>query len=508
MNFFRKKAVYITAAVMSILCIVAIYISVRVTLVMLEKGNHIIKGHGVLENTTIPGTAAGIADNGTINGKFTEQELFFNGRKVEGFYSYISGKEELAVPLDSVLGQASVGFDYYHPDDIIQADINGQKLLMKLWSCDYSVDGKRITLGMAPMPYNGHILVPLELFSYIRGFSTDLDLAGKTAFINYTQGYTPEKDKTVCIIKLDGKVFALNGREDKNVHLPDVISDAELTVDDSIKFSPDKMKIIFHKEGKGTYAANADRTRQLFLGRSTEADWIGNNKIFASMKEGRFIIDKNSRSKLKVENDFYIAGLTATGDIFYTDGYSLYSESNAKDDKILDLPWKCDYVYAAGLKGPYIIVSLTEDSVFYMYANVTVKIGESGRLAAKPGQAASGGGKYNFYNSSITASPDKKNMAVLLRANKFMEVNIMSPGKTEPDRLVLDYYEDDTAESAELYVKWISNDRIIICSKHKGWIITLNDTDNKDYKAAGEKCFPSVYEWVEKEGSEICGILP
>lgn len=185
-NFLRKKVVTITIIIMSILCIAALYIAFKVSLVMFQKSNQIIRGYIRQENLKdmfheSKETTGRLFDPA----RFSRGEIYFNGRKIEKLNCYLADNKEFFIPLDLILNETSTKFVYYHPDDILETNINGQKLVLKLWDNTYSIDNRKIRLAMPPVTYDNHIIVPSGLFKYLKSYSIDIVVDTETIFLDY-----------------------------------------------------------------------------------------------------------------------------------------------------------------------------------------------------------------------------------------------------------------------------------------------------------------------------------
>jgi len=205
MNFLRSRILLISTIVLSVFALIAVIISVRVSIAMVEKKNHRVtdKNDDIYRPARTDMKPAYINKMIEIssNLKFT---FFFNGQESDNVYAYLTGGKEVLLPLDFILQKAGIKFYLYNPDDMLQADINGKKLLIKFEDGSIYLDGIRMTFGALPVVAKNGILVPAKLFTLLDGFEVDEYPHRNTVFINYHRDYkTIEKDKYKIITQME-----------------------------------------------------------------------------------------------------------------------------------------------------------------------------------------------------------------------------------------------------------------------------------------------------------------
>lgn len=206
----RKHAAVLLIAVFVVLCGVSAGVAVRVTITMIEKRNQMI------DETAKSGEAPKTKPAGNIvkPAKLKSQAFYFNGRTVEGMTSYVTDKMQFLVPFDLLLSQLRIPFRYYGTDDLLETELDGKKLLVKLGKSNFRMGKEVVLLPEAPMAAREHILVPLELLRAVGGFTADTCPERETVFVNYHPDEAVETDlklKTFRLVEGRLEVTDLSG---------------------------------------------------------------------------------------------------------------------------------------------------------------------------------------------------------------------------------------------------------------------------------------------------------
>ena len=166
MRILRHRAAYVAAAFMILVSIIAILISVRVTITAVDRQDQEVRKPEPAATDTVSASAKVIAA-GKING----QKLYFNGTEEKEIDCFLWDKREVLVSMNDVLRCIGAEYRLYAPDDLLETRINEKQLTLRLGRDSFFYDGKEIKLPYAPFTFKGNILVPLALFSVVAGFS-------------------------------------------------------------------------------------------------------------------------------------------------------------------------------------------------------------------------------------------------------------------------------------------------------------------------------------------------
>lgn len=265
----------------------------------------------------------------------------------------------------------------------------------------------------------------------------------------------------------------------------------KLVVDNVAEYSPDRRKVLYYKKGKGWHVVNFDGTGMVFLGDGKQAEWINNTTILLKSEDGDYLVNVNNKKKSKTDSECRKVGQIPGGDVFFTKGNMLYVENKGVEKKIIDLPWKCNYVDALSGAGPYVAVSEKEDGIFFITGNNVFKAGKSSYQFVSQ---IIDGKSFIKYDDNFSISPDNEKLVVLQQEDGFARVNYIRTNGSEGS-ITLNYPVNGQVQSGSLKLKWISNNSLLIYTSSCGWII---DFENNI----------SIYNWVEQEGSIIQHIFP
>lgn len=197
MRFIRSKAMIITVIVMSALCLVAVDISIRITMNMFER-----KDHAKEDRPAATSSAVQAEVKYTNINKLKEPVFYYNGKRPKESIAFITEKNEVFVAIDEILDQLGIKFTYFNTDEILETTVNGKKLLVGMGKDRCSYGGREIYLSAIPFTARNHILVPIELIGYFEGFEFDQYNDKVTVFLNYHKGYKALEDSKIKVLKL------------------------------------------------------------------------------------------------------------------------------------------------------------------------------------------------------------------------------------------------------------------------------------------------------------------
>jgi len=182
--------------IISILSLVAVIISIKTSITMAEKRNQAVRSAAEEES---PQPSAKTETGAVIPEKLTEQALYFNGRKINGIDAFFTDQKEILLPIDKVFSQAGIRFQVFNSDDILEAEIGGKKLSVRLWEDKFTFGNNEIKLPFGVITEGESILVPFEMFGFIDGFGLDISKDTGNVFLNY---YPYPDDKVLDNIKI------------------------------------------------------------------------------------------------------------------------------------------------------------------------------------------------------------------------------------------------------------------------------------------------------------------
>lgn len=271
-----------------------------------------------------------------------------------------------------------------------------------------------------------------------------------------------------------------------------ILRQGRVVVEGAVNFSPNMHKILFYREGKGYYASNTDGTGIAALGDALEAEWIDNHRIFLRAEEGAYTIESDGEDRMEEEAIYRRVGQDIDGNAFYMKNNTLYCEEDGTERKIGELPWKCEYVYALSSEGPYLAVTDDEqDGVFYLDGTTAVKAGKKSLLLRNILQ----GRTTPDYVRSMLASPERDRLVLVQRENGYLLLRVFGSGESLYQDIFLNCPVPEEGKIDTVTVKWISKNQFAAHTDKQGWVIDIS----------GEKA--KIYQWTEKEGSTIKGIL-
>lgn len=172
----------VLAWIMVLSCLTAGWLTARIAMVDYGRKSQAVSA---ITRTT-PAPEEGTESRHVNTAKLSEIPLYFNGQTIYGIKAYSDSKGGFMLPLDQLVKHMGGSYRIFDPDDIIEAEVNGNKLSISLHKTTATIDGKNISLPMAAMAGKGHILVPPELFKELRGFGAATSIVKEAAFLNYS----------------------------------------------------------------------------------------------------------------------------------------------------------------------------------------------------------------------------------------------------------------------------------------------------------------------------------
>jgi hypothetical protein len=624
MKFLRGKGITIVISIVTVLCLATVAITVDVTINMYRRYNKLVRIPEKLQSTNLQ-RQKNISRNGDVvnvsTDKIKELSVYYNGQKVHDVIAIATVKKEVFISLDSVLLNLGIKFNYFNSDDILECEIDGKKLVVRLGDAFFQYGGERINLSAPSLAAKDHILVSADLFDYINGFKVDGYSSRNIVFINHYNNFNNTEmnevkffrstngiegitdisgrknfwprdiknvkdedidfspDMSTGIVKSGSKVYLIETKTDRVPYLINVSPTCTFSEDSrylywvdqakktsyiydiarhkteelgdyyfrlnsnpasgnsspygellnyyntgnsfrvisltsasrngnytfierngrvfyegNVLFSPDKKRIIYYKNGIGYFTARVDGMGETFLGGASKVVWVNNDRIFLQNTKGKFVFNRYGNNKIKANSEWEMLGNAENGDIFYTDGSTLYSRGKgigSKEKRIFRMPWKCSYIYAHTGKGPYIIATNDNtDDIFYLSVNKLVKLGKVSLLFKDANERD----VFVNYKSSVIMSPDGRKIITLQRQWGFVTVSLVDTKTSIQKELVLNYDASNQAFYEPVNTIWLPDERLLVYTELKGWII--------DFKNEGQ-----IYQWNEMKGSTIKAVL-
>lgn len=270
MRFLKGKAAYVAAALMVLVTLAAVVISIKVTITVVQRQEQEVRNIVPSVNDAAPASAR------IINtGKIAEHRLYFNGVEVKELTAYSYEKKEVLVPLDNILNYLGIEYSFYAPDDLLQSKVNGKTLVVRVGRDSFDYDGKEIKLPFAPVIVKGSVLVPMEMLSYIDGFSQKNILTVDSAFINYFGDMPLVSSARVKLLRLNsgfGGIWDMTGR--RSLWEREEISGDE----EMFEAAPGNSAFVF-KSGSRVYMINPDLNPEPYLiNADAGCTWSGDGK--------------------------------------------------------------------------------------------------------------------------------------------------------------------------------------------------------------------------------------
>ncbi len=296
MKFLRSKAAVIAIALVSVMCLSAAVIAVDVSVFMLKKRDRTIdvQPQQPVSNNMQPVKAD----------ELKECVFFFNGQKIKGLRTYTYADEFVFVPIDFILQKIGVSFEYFSPDDTFQFEIGGQKAVFKLGSNEFTFGSSIFDMHCSPVAAKNSILVPIEAFSHIPGFETDIYGDSETAFINYYPDYM-KKTENVRILRLVNGLGGIYDMEGNKLYWSDP---GEREGIDTVSRDPEGIKYLL-KAGESSYIIEAQGNEYPApVNVSREAGWSA---------DGKYLYWVDREKKLSYIYDIKTALTKKLGDYYF-----------------------------------------------------------------------------------------------------------------------------------------------------------------------------------------------
>lgn len=418
MKYLQGKATIIITVIMAILCLASISIAVRVATIDYRKKYQIVV------NTTSQVQEEVQTEGKIVNiGRLKKADFYYNGEKVENIGSYIAEKNEFLLPVDEIFKNLDIKFSYFPFDDIFEALINGKKLTLRLGKDSFSYDGKEHTLSTAPLAAKDHILVPVELFSFIQGCIASGYEDRNAVFLNYFRDFEDNITAGIKLLRLQDDKAEISAPGKKIYWTscnPQEIESGKKAIDEYVP-SYNKEDYLL-KSGSNTYLVSKKNP--------TEPVLINTDLFVTWASEGNYLFWTDSISKLSYIYDIEEGKVVEEGDYHYristvekdfgNSGFSMLTRFlSGKNYKCITLRnWLTELSHTIIEKNGKVILS----------------------------------GRAEF-------SPDRKKV-LFRQGNKFNVSNIDGSATV------------DLGEGHD--AKWISNSRIQIMSEDEVWLVDSN----------------------------------
>ncbi len=302
MKFLRPYLLNLIIIFISMLAVIAVVIGIRVSITMVQRHNQMLEKLPSEQNVA----ARTVSKPATV-GSLKELTFYFNGESIDAA-AYLTSKDEVYFPFDSVLSKLGTKFTCYSSDDIVESTINGKKLLMSLGKSAYKYNNQDVDILSVPVAAKNHIIVPSELMERIEGFKSDYVEDKGEVFLNYWPGFVNNHDKGIKIMAIDQKtpkILDMAGYPLGN--LEKVLRSA-----DKILVSPDNSKFIAVNKNEvflGDGGTNGDLRR---IPVSTAASWSADSEYLYwidNAKKTSFVYDVENK-KVEELGDYYFKAVT------------------------------------------------------------------------------------------------------------------------------------------------------------------------------------------------------
>ncbi|GEM_PF-4041698 len=183
MSFLRSRAILIIIAVMALLCIVTIGITIDISMSIARRQNQAEKTEVEKLNQSSENTIS--LDATTLKlGRLHEQTFYYNGEKLDSS-AFVSDKNGIFLPIDSILNKIGIKFKYYGSDDLMEFVMDGKKITLRLGISSFKIGKTSVDISSIPITEGNHLLVPLEILTYFKDFRAEINLEKASVFLNY-----------------------------------------------------------------------------------------------------------------------------------------------------------------------------------------------------------------------------------------------------------------------------------------------------------------------------------
>lgn len=207
--FFQTKIIYFIIAVFFLLCVVATVIFIRVSSGMVN-----MKVYSDTFNDNIGVNSVDNSSSVSVE-NFVKHDLYINCELSNNSNAYTDTKENVLIPLDSILELKGEKFTYYSSDDIITTKVNSKELKFRLGEKEVLFDGKEIIFPIPSLSSNNHIYISTEFIKYVGNIGVLIYPESKKVFMNYfpdnINNYVNSLHKKNIEKSSKGKVFYTRG---------------------------------------------------------------------------------------------------------------------------------------------------------------------------------------------------------------------------------------------------------------------------------------------------------
>lgn len=312
---------------MTALCLVSAGIAIRITIVMLQKKDQVIKKMPEEQHATVSKTVKSLNP-----GKLQEIVLYFNGELYEGMTAFSGENNSCFIPVDEILARIGVEFNWYGTDDLVDFKINGMKVVFKLGKNSIFLGDKNVGMSFAPMAAKNHILVPAELLSYLDGFTIDVHSDKKTVFINYYPDYVLKTEKLGILRLINGKAF-ISDVDGKHFFWRTGLDSSDI---DSLEPSPTSSGHILKSAGKVYMIKDKSNLKPYLLDVPVSARWSTDGRYLHWIdwdNKASFVFDIGRSLKKKLGDYYFRVGSETDDEERRFAGDILYDYSQGKQYK-------------------------------------------------------------------------------------------------------------------------------------------------------------------------------
>ena len=241
--FLRTRTAYVFFILMSLICIASFIVAGKETLIAYKKQSQEIGSPQVAGSKNVEQTKSKMPTLKNIN----EIPLYFNGRRVSGLSSFVTSKGEVMFAIDDLFNYLKINYTYHYADGVIEANFNNCKVVLKIDSDIFTVNGIEKQLPFAVTLANDRIMVPAELLNALNGFSASGKAYLSNTFVNYNPDYLANAFKGIYYLgttKDTIGIYSVNG----NRYIDVADKDGNTTFD----YSPYRQSVLY-KKGDNAY---------------------------------------------------------------------------------------------------------------------------------------------------------------------------------------------------------------------------------------------------------------
>lgn len=300
--------------VMSILGIIAVGISIRISVTMVRKQDQMLKTKPVTETGAVKSVDISVNLN-----KAAEQDFYLNGRQIKGGVGYLTGKDRVFLPLDPILQETGSNFRWFGSDDMLEASFGGENLLLKFGE-GISLGGRKLSLQLPPFTAKGHIYVTAELFDSLDGFRFDGYAENNSVFLNYYPDFEDRENSGIRVLRLREGTAALSD-----------ISGERSFWDRADAFSQ-KEGFFLSSNGFSGILKSGDRTYLIKYGNTVKPRLLDTDPSAVLSADGKYLYWTDNAKKQSCIQDLRTGRIKKPGDYFKTviEGNAVYSPDGSK----------------------------------------------------------------------------------------------------------------------------------------------------------------------------------